>query len=92
MGEVYHASDTRLGREVAIKLLPAEVSADAEHRTRLEREARAVAALSHPHICTLFDVGHSAGTEFLVMELVQGEPLSRRLQRGPLPLDELLGR
>ena len=70
MGEVYRARDTRLDRTIAIKVLPAELSADPNRRTRFAREARAVAALSHPHICTLYDVGEHDGSTFLVMELL----------------------
>ena len=90
MGEVYQAKDTRLGRTVAIKLLPAQLSANAELRQRLEREARAISALSHPHICALYDIGHQDGTDFLVMEYLEGQTLSQRLAKGPLPLDEAL--
>src|SRR5512142_2789511 len=90
MGEVYKARDTRLDRTVAIKVLPPEVAADPERRARFEREARTVAALSHPHICPLFDVGDHDGSMFLVMEHVAGETLAARLQKGPLPLDQAL--
>jgi serine/threonine protein kinase len=92
MGEVYRARDTRLDRDVAIKVLLADYSADPERRARFEREARTVAGLNHPHICTLHDVGEHrpTGTQepalYLVMEYVTGETLARRLQRGPLPL------
>jgi serine/threonine protein kinase len=85
MGEVYRARDTRLGRAVAIKVLPDSVSASAEHRQRFEREARAIAALNHPNICTLHDVGRSGETDFLVMELLEGETLAARLRKGSLP-------
>ena len=88
MGEVYRARDPRLGRDVAIKVLPASVAADPELRQRFEREARAVAALNHPHICTLYDVGHQDGTDFLVMEYLEGETLAKRLEKGALPLDQ----
>ena len=88
MGEVYHATDTRLNRNVAIKVLPPQWTADRQRRTRFEREARAVAALKHPNICTIYDIGHDDGTDFLVMELVEGESLAARLSRGPLPCDE----
>jgi Tol biopolymer transport system component len=92
MGEVYRARDTRLDRDVAIKVLPAHLSANAELKQRFEREARAISSLNHPHICTLHDVGHQDGTDFLVMEHLEGETLSKRLERGPLPLEELLAR
>ncbi len=90
MGEVYRARDTRLGREVAVKVLPEHLSANAEVRTRFEREARAVAALAHPHICVLHDVGREGDIDYLVMELVEGETLAARLAKGPLPLPEVL--
>src|SRR5262249_51212326 len=79
MGEVYRARDTRLGREVAIKVLPASLSGSPETRARFEREARTVSSLNHPHICTLHDVGREGDTDFLVMELVDGETLAQRL-------------
>jgi len=88
MGVVYRARDTRLDRTVAIKVLPADVAADPERRERFEREARAIAALNHPHICVLHDVGREASSDFLVMELVDGESLDERLKRGALPRDE----
>src|SRR6516164_9823003 len=88
MGEVYRARDTRLGRDVAIKVLPQHLASDANLQQRLEREARAVSRLSHPHICTLHDIGHQEGTDFLVMELVDGETLEHRLMRGPLAPDQ----
>ena len=87
MGEVYRARDTRLGRTVALKVVRSGLTADQEFRQRFEREARAISGLSHPHICTLHDVGRHDGIDFLVMEYLDGEPLSRRLSRGPLPLD-----
>jgi len=87
MGNVYEAHDTRLHRRVAIKLLRER---DAQLRQRLEREARAIAALSHPHICTLYDVGHDDGLDFLVMEYLDGETLGRRIRRGQLELAEAL--
>jgi serine/threonine protein kinase len=90
MGEVYRARDTRLDRAVAIKSLPAELSGDSERRSRFEREAKAIAALSHPHICTLYDVGHHEGFDFLVMELLEGETLAARLERGCLKIAEVL--
>jgi eukaryotic-like serine/threonine-protein kinase len=88
MGEVYRARDTRLERDVAIKVLPANLSSDLSLRQRLEREAKAVSKLSHPHICTLHDIGHQDGVDFLVMELVEGETLEHRLIKGPLPPDQ----
>ena len=90
MGEVYKARDTRLDRTVAIKVLPPEVSADPDRRARFEREAKTIAALSHPHICTLYDVGEHEGSTFLVMEHLAGETLAERLHKGPLPLEQAL--
>jgi len=90
MGEVYRARDTRLERDVAVKVLPASLASDANLRQRLEREAKAVSKLSHPHICTLHDIGHQDGVDFLVMELVEGETLEHRLVKGPLPSDQVL--
>src|SRR5262245_7649494 len=92
MGEVYKARDTRLERTVAIKVLPADLAADPERRARFEREARAVAALTHPHICTIHDVGRHEDTDYLVMEYLEGETLAARLARvkGSLPLDQTL--
>jgi Tol biopolymer transport system component len=90
MGEVYRARDTRLDREVALKLLPAESVPSPEALKRFEREAQAISRLSHPHVCTLFDVGHEGATPYLVMELVEGESLLVRLARGPLPLADVL--
>jgi eukaryotic-like serine/threonine-protein kinase len=90
MGEVYRARDTRLGREVAIKVLSEHLSSNPDLRARFEREARAISALSHPHICHLYDVGSQDGTEYLVMELLEGQPLNRRLEKGPLPLAQAL--
>ena len=84
MGEVYRARDLRLERDVAIKVLPANLSSDLSLRQRLEREAKAVSRLSHPNICTLHDIGHQAGVDFLVMELVEGETLEQKLIKGPL--------
>jgi Tol biopolymer transport system component len=89
MGEVYRALDTRLDRTVAIKVLPAHLAGNTELRQRLEREARAVSSLSHPHICVLHDVGHQDGTDFLVMEYLEGETLAARITRGALPLEQL---
>jgi|HubBroStandDraft_6_1064221.scaffolds.fasta_scaffold06579_2 serine/threonine protein kinase len=90
MGEVYRARDTRLGRDVAIKVLPAHLSSDPDLRQRMEREAKAISSLNHPHICTLHDVGSQDGIDFLVMELLEGETLADRLHRGALPLEEAL--
>ncbi|HYN10615.1 MAG TPA: serine/threonine-protein kinase [Vicinamibacterales bacterium] len=90
MGEVFRAHDTRLGRTVALKLTAGPDSDDPQHRLRLEREARAIAALNHPHICAIHDVGREDGRDYLVMEYVEGETLEQRLERGPLPLAELL--
>jgi serine/threonine protein kinase/WD40 repeat protein len=90
MGEVYRARDARLNRTVAIKVLPAHVAADPQFRERFEREARAVAALNDPHICTLYDVGHQNGVDFLVMEYLEGETLADRISRGALPIDDVL--
>jgi serine/threonine protein kinase len=90
MGEVYRALDTRLDRSVAIKVLPRHLSERAELRERFEREARAIASLSHPHICALYDVGNQEGLAFLVMEYLEGETLSQRMMKGLLPLPEVL--
>lgn len=87
MGEVYRARDTRLDRTVAIKVLPAHLAETPEAKQRFEREARAVSALNHPHICALYDVGSQNGTEFLVMEYLEGETLAARLEKGALPLN-----
>src|SRR3990172_1313619 len=89
-GEVYRAKDTRLERTVAIKVLPADVAADPAARERFEREARAVAALNHPHICVLHDIGRHEGIDFLVLEYLEGETLGERLARGALPLPQAL--
>ncbi len=90
MGEVYRARDTRLDRTVAIKILPAHLSDSPEAKQRFDREARAISSLSHSNICTLYDVGHQDGTDFLVMEYLEGETLAERLQKGPLPPDQVL--
>jgi Tol biopolymer transport system component len=90
MGEVYKARDTRLNRIVAIKVLPEALAVDPQFRQRFDQEARAVAALNHPNICTLHDVGRQDSTDFLVMELLEGETLSDRLKKGAVPLDEAL--
>ena len=90
MGEVYRARDTRLDRTVAVKILPPHLSSSPEARQRFEREARVISSLNHPHICVLHDVGSQDGTSYLVMEYVQGETLEQRLQKGPLPLKQVL--
>src|ERR1700674_5719005 len=90
MGEVYRARDTRLDRTVAVKILPAHLSSDAILRQRFEQEAKAISSLNHPHICALYDVGHQDGTDFLVMEYLEGDTLAQRLLKGPLPLDQVL--
>ena len=90
MGEVWRARDTRLERSVAIKMLPAEFAANADFRLRLEREAKAISQFNHPHICTLYDVGHENGRDYLVMEYLEGETLADRIDRGPLPLDDVI--
>jgi eukaryotic-like serine/threonine-protein kinase len=90
MGEVYRARDTRLDRAVAIKILPAHLSDNPEAKQRFDREARAVSSLNHPNICTLHDVGHHEGTDYLVMEFLEGETLAARLIRGPLPPAQVL--
>ncbi len=90
MGEVYKARDSRLDRVVAIKVLPDHLSSTPDLRARFEREARAVSSLNHPHICTLFDIGHQDGIDYLVMELIEGETLASRLERGALPTPEVL--
>src|SRR5262245_30188938 len=90
MGEVYKAKDTRLNRTVAIKVLPRFLSGRADLRQRFAREARAIASLSHPNICPLYDIGRRDGIDFLVMEYLEGETLAKRLKKGPLPIEQLL--
>ncbi|MEO8190586.1 MAG: protein kinase [Acidobacteriota bacterium] len=90
MGEVYKALDTRLDRTVAIKVVPDHLSKDEDVRQRFEREAKTISSLSHPHICALYDVGSQDGVEFLVMEFLEGETLTDRLAKGPLPVEQLL--
>jgi WD40 repeat protein len=90
MGEVYRARDSRLGRTVAIKVLPSVLAVSPEDRARFQREARAISSLNHPHICVLHDIGREGDTDYLVMELVEGETLAKRLARGPLSPGEVL--
>jgi serine/threonine protein kinase/Tol biopolymer transport system component len=90
MGEVFRARDTRLGRDVAIKVLPQKFSDRPELRERFEREARTISALNHARICTIYDVGHQDELQFLVMELLEGQTLAERIQKGPLPLRDTL--
>jgi len=90
MGEVYRAKDTRLDRDVAVKILPAGFAANPDFKARFEREAKTISQLSHPNVCSLFDVGNHEGTEFLVMELLEGESLGDRLLKGPLPIELVL--
>src|ERR1700747_2049944 len=90
MGEVYRARNTRLEPSVAIKVLPAHLSADLVRKQRFEREAKTISSLNHPHICVLYDVGHEDGMDYLVMECIEGETLARRLEKAPLPLDQVL--
>src|SRR2546422_2811821 len=85
MGEVYRARDTRLDRTVAIKILPSHLSQKPEAKERFEREARAVSSLNHPNICHLYDIGSQDGISYIVMEYLEGETLSNRLRKGPLP-------
>src|SRR5437870_8694667 len=91
MGEVYQATDSKLGRSVAIKLLPEAFSRDADRLSRFEREARVLASLNHPHIAAIYGLEESGGRKFLVMELAAGETLAARIKRGPIPVDEALG-
>src|SRR5258708_16094504 len=90
MGEVYRARDTRLARIVAIKVLPSHLADRPELRERFEREARTIASLNHPHICSLHDIGQQDGIDYLLMEYLEAETLSHRLQKGPLPLEQML--
>jgi serine/threonine protein kinase len=90
MGEVYKATDTRLDRTVAIKVLPEHVASDPALKQRFEREANTLAALSHAHICPIHDVGSQDGINFLVMEYLEGDTLEHRLKKGALPLDKAL--
>jgi len=90
MGEVYRARDTRLDRSVALKVLPGSLTLDEPSRARFQREAKAISALNHPHICALYDLGRTDGIDFLVLELLQGETLAARLARGTVPLSQVL--
>src|SRR5271156_5234210 len=90
MGEVYRAKDTRLERTVAIKILPAHLSSDPVRKQRFEREAKTISSLNHPNICVLHDVGQQDGIDYLVMECIEGETLANRLEKGPLPLEQVL--
>jgi eukaryotic-like serine/threonine-protein kinase len=90
MGEVYRARDTRLERTVALKILPAQFSSDPVRKQRFEREAKTISNLNHPHICVLYDVGHQDGMDYLVMECVEGETLAKRVEKGPLPLEQVM--
>jgi eukaryotic-like serine/threonine-protein kinase len=90
MGEVYRANDTRLDRVVAIKILPASIAADPLAKQRFEREAKTISSLNHPNICVLYDIGHQDGLDYIVMECVEGESLAKRLEKGPLPLEQTL--
>src|SRR6202451_2605155 len=89
MGEGYRARDTRLDRTVAVKILPSHLSTSPELKQRMEREGRAISSLNHPHICQLYDIGSQSGTDYLVMEFLEGETLAERLRKGPLPLSEI---
>src|ERR1700719_2671492 len=90
MGEVYRALDTRLDRTVAIKVLAPHLSSSPELKQRMEREARAISSLNHPHICQLYDIGSQNSTGYLVMEFLEGETLAERIRKGALPLNETL--
>ena len=90
MGEVYRALDTRLDRTVAIKVLASHLSSSPELKQRMEREARAISSLNHPHICHLYDIGSQDGTDYLVMEFLEGETLAERIRKGAVPLNEIL--
>src|SRR5215472_1485647 len=90
MGEVYRGRDTRLERTVAVKILSSHLSSDLEAEQRFDREARTIASLSHPHICTLYDAGHNDGIDYLVMEYLEGEILAVHLRKGPLPFERVL--
>src|SRR5580704_9999193 len=89
MGEVYRARDTRLDRTVAVKVLASHLSSSPELKQRMEREGRAISSLNHPHICQLYDIGSQDGTDYLVMEFLEGETLAERLRKGAMPLAEV---
>src|SRR5207253_11155510 len=91
MGEVYRARDTKLKREVAIKILPAEFSRDADRLSRFQREAEVLASLNHPNIAAIYDLQETDGSRYLVLELVEGETLADRIARGPVPIEEAIG-
>src|SRR5215831_9497387 len=91
MGEVYEAKDARLGRRVALKVLPTAEAGDERSRDRLMQEARAAAQLDHPHICTVYEVGEQDGQAFIAMQLVEGETLDHRLRRGPMSTAAIVG-
>src|SRR5437773_6099661 len=90
MGEVYRARDTKLKREVAIKVLPDEFSRDADRVSRFQREAEVLASLNHPNIAAIYDLQEAHGSRYLVLELVEGETLAERIARGPIPVEEAL--
>jgi len=90
MGQVYRAQDTRLHRTVALKVLSQAFAHDPQFRARFDREAQAIAALAHPNICTLYDIGHHDDVDFLVLEYLEGETIAARLERGPLPFEQAL--
>src|SRR5580692_8036506 len=90
MGEVYRATDVKLGREVALKVLPPDMARDSERLARFQREARALAALNHPHIVTIYSVEESDGVHFLTMELVEGQSLDHRIPEGGLPVQQIV--
>jgi len=90
MGEVYKARDTRLERTVAVKVLPEHLTSNEELRQRFEREAKTISQLSHPHICALYDVGREGDADYLVMEYLEGETLGAKLDKGPIPNEQLL--
>src|SRR5277367_3782118 len=90
MGEVYRAHDTRLDRTVAVKVLASHLSSVPELKQRMEREARAISSLNHPNVCHLYDIGSHDGTDYLVMEFLEGETLAERIGKGPMQFNEIL--